>query len=210
MTVKSLFLGRDIANCYILDDGENVVVIDPGAFSGPLAEFAAANRGRIRMVICTHGHFDHICGLYELKRFCPDLKIVISAADAEMLHDPVMSLAERFGFEQHDLNADILLSDGQTIGVGDISLRVMATPGHTPGCITLIDGEYAFTGDTLFRGTIGRCDLDYSDTDAMRDSLRRLIHLYKEEGNRKVMPGHGLRTTLEHEVGSNPFLLELA
>ena len=209
MTVKTLFLGRDIANCYVLDDGENVVIIDPGAFSGPLAEFAGQNRGRIRMAICTHGHFDHICGLYELQKKCPDMKIAISFADAVMLTDPYLSLAERFGFDQHDVKADILLEDGQTVEVGDIKLKVITTPGHTPGCITLVDDEYAFTGDTLFRGTIGRCDLDYSDIDAMKGSLCRLIRFYNEKGNRIVLSGHGLRTTLEHEIMCNPYLLDL-
>jgi glyoxylase-like metal-dependent hydrolase (beta-lactamase superfamily II) len=121
-----------------------------------------------------------------------------------MLEEPGRRFAKTFGFNIKTPPADKLLHDGDGIKIGETTLKVMHTPGHSPGSICLMGKKEVFTGDTLFAGSIGRADLPQSSEIAMEQSLKKLASL---PNHFKVYPGHGATTTIEEEKQTNPFLL---
>jgi glyoxylase-like metal-dependent hydrolase (beta-lactamase superfamily II) len=114
-------------------------------------------------------------------------------------------IAKFFGFNSSSPSADNLLKDGDYVKFGKIALKVMHTPGHSPGSISLIGENEVFTGDTLFAGSIGRTDLPQSSESDMKESLKKLANL---PDDLRVYPGHGPTTTIGEEKRSNPFLME--
>jgi glyoxylase-like metal-dependent hydrolase (beta-lactamase superfamily II) len=113
-------------------------------------------------------------------------------------------IAKFFGFNSSSPSADNLLKDGDYVKFGKIALKVMHTPGHSPGSISLIGENEVFTGDTLFAGSIGRTDLPQSSESDMKESLKKLATLPEDF---RVYPGHGPTTTIGEEKRSNPFLI---
>ena len=193
------------ANCYILKDEESgeALVVDPGVcdsrFEAMLRETGIS---KLRYILLTHGHFDHIFGVSELKKnFGGD--IVIHEADAECLGNEKASLAYYFREGQNRDKADITVSDGDELAFGKYTIEVMHTPGHTPGCVCYIIEDMMFSGDTLFKGSIGRTDFPHSDVKQMIASLRKLVAI---EGDYNVYPGHEGATTLLREKKFNPCL----
>ncbi len=193
------------ANCYILKDEESgeALVVDPGVcdsrFEAMLRETGIS---KLRYILLTHGHFDHIFGVSELKKnFGGD--IVIHEADAECLGNEKASLAYYFREGQNRDKADITVSDGDELAFGKYTIGVMHTPGHTPGCVCYIIEDMMFSGDTLFKGSIGRTDFPHSDVKQMIASLRKLVAI---EGDYNVYPGHEGATTLSREKKFNPCL----
>lgn len=193
------------ANCYILKDEKSgdALVVDPGAYSNRL-EALLRQEGitELRYILLTHGHFDHITGVGELQKNFAG-KVVIHKADESCLWDGMQSLASYFGEIQHRDKADVLVCEGDELSFGDEKIRVMHTPGHTKGGVCYIIGDMLFSGDTLFKGSIGRTDFPSSDEGEMLDSLRRLAGL---EGDYRVLPGHEEETTLSRERRFNPLL----
>jgi hydroxyacylglutathione hydrolase len=207
LTVKRIFLGDIIANCYILCDDETgeSAVIDPGIYSPELER--AVSAGKIKYILITHGHFDHIMGAAELKRHT-GAEIAVHRLDAPALSDRVLSLYEDFAHMLGDIRpdpayADIMLSDGDELTLGGLRVRVMHTPGHTPGGVCYIAGDTIFSGDTLFEGSIGRTDFPGGSADDMMLSLQRLSGL---KGDYRVLSGHGGETSLDRERRSNPYM----
>lgn len=195
-------------NCYLVTDeasGESVL-IDPGAMSPKLD--AALKEHSVKYILLTHGHYDHILGVAEAKRIT-GADVLISGADASCLYDDEQSRAGlHFPEPQEHLYADKTLSDGDIVTLGKKEIRVVATPGHTPGSVCFVfeaDG-LMFSGDTLFQGTIGRTDFA---TGSMPDMLRSLGKLKSIEGEFVVFPGHGPATTLDYEKQNNPYMRNL-
>ena len=194
------------ANRYLLiDEATNTAaVIDPAWYEGALEEtLASMPELQIKYILLTHGHFDHLLGAAPLKA-ATGAAVVVHALDAACLSDPVRSLAAENGLAQTPMTADLLVEDGDTLTLGGETIRVLHTPGHTPGgvCYLLERDRVLFSGDTLFCMTVGRTDLG-GDPVAMADSLRRLIAL---EGDYRVLPGHNRETTLEQERHRNIFI----
>ena len=197
--------GMVYANCYIVKDGQSgdAFVVDPGAYNKRL-EAVLKQEGieKLRYILLTHGHFDHISGVKELKENFGG-EIVIHREDAECLYDKSKSLASKFLFPQHDVTADVLVKDGDRLSFGGGEIEVIHTPGHTRGSVCYVTQDIMLSGDTLFRSSIGRTDFPGGSIEEMKESLKRLAAL---ERNYTVYPGHAESTTLEAEKKYNPYM----
>ncbi|MBO4476142.1 MAG: MBL fold metallo-hydrolase [Bacteroidales bacterium] len=184
------------------------VVVDPGFLDSSerdsLLDYLKGNGLVPEAVLLTHGHMDHVYGVAALQRLY-GMPVYMSGADWPVLN--YFQKAAKFGIPVPDLDFRTTdISDGQTIGAGGLEFKVIATPGHSPGCVCYLeesDGTM-FTGDTLFAGAIGRTDLYLGDYDSLiRNVMEKLMTL---PGDITVYPGHGAPTTIGHERMTNPFL----
>lgn len=209
MKITKVQLEHEIfANCYLLVDeasGE-AAVADPG-FYGDNLKNAIKEQGNItiKYILLTHGHFDHIFGVPGLKE-ASGAKVVIHENDAGHLLDPKKSLSEgNMPEPQIPVNADITVKDGDILTLGDESVKVMHTPGHTRGsvCYILENDRTILSGDTLFCMTAGRTDFWDGSDEEMIKSLKKLVAL---DGDYRVLPGHNRETTLESERKRNWYI----
>ena len=208
MIISQIQLGHEIfANCYLLiDEGSReAAIVDAGWYNEAIADVIKENNVKLKYVLLTHGHFDHILGVYGLQKE-EGAKVVIHESDAEHLLDPKKSLCEgNFPEPQHPVTADITVKDGDVIMLGNEEIKVMSTPGHTNGsvCYILEKDRVIISGDTLFCMTAGRTDFPDGSDEKMIESLKRLIAL---DGDYTVLPGHNRATTLESERTRNWYI----
>ena len=200
MKVVTINLSHVNTNCYLVIDekSRDALVIDPGEYNQKLVDTIEKENVNIKLIVLTHGHFDHILGVYDLQKQT-GASVAIHGRDAVCLRDEKESLMNEIGPGiQKPCVADRILADGDTVNVGEIELKVMYTPGHTKGSICLIceDERVIFSGDTLFCRTYGRTDLPGGNYDEMMLSLHRLNNLL---GDYVIYPGHGISTTLDKE-----------
>ena len=198
MKIKVIPTGPIYANCYIVYDEKTkeAAVIDPGSFDKEVEQ--ATDPLDVKYIICTHGHYDHILGVGEMKKKT-GAKLLIHKDDEECLTESRANLiGEMFFGRKINLKADRLLADGDEIRFGDTVLKVMHTPGHSRGSIILIDEKerILFTGDTLFAGGTGRTDFYGSNPSDMRKSIVKIMNL---DGDYRVLPGHDTDTLLSVE-----------
>ena len=205
MNIKTLVVGIVRANCYLVWNDLACVLIDPGDDAERI-ETALQQLGKpLKAILLTHGHFDHVGAVKALKERYPQVPVMIDALDEELLLEPervYKGMLSRIPDSLH-LKADRLLSDGDEIDVNGMHFTVIATPGHTKGSVCYLYENAIFSGDTLFRGTCGRCDFYGGDSRAMHDSLAQLALL---EGDRPVYPGHEGETSLDQERKYNRFM----
>ncbi len=188
-------------NCYLLAGQTGALVIDPGEATPAVMEFCETNRDKSLAVLLTHAHFDHILGAGELKeRF--GATVMIGEPDAPGLEDPRLNLCGRLRLRQKTVVADRLLQDGDVVRVGDWTVQVLSTPGHTKGGVCYRIKTWLFSGDTLFAGSFGRTDFPGGDAAALLASLERL---FDATTDCDVFPGHGEPTTLFFEKNTNPY-----
>lgn len=202
LNIERLVLGPISTNCYVVWRGghEDAVVIDPGAFSPRIGDVLDENGLKCRAIINTHGHPDHIGGNGAL-RDATGAPIYVGALDAHMLADPddVFHVLARSGGKGFPLDADHTLEGGDVLEVGEMEFQVLATPGHTPGGISLLLAEEftLFTGDTLFACGVGRTDFAGGDEQALWSSIFDVIFSLDERI--RIYPGHGPDTTVAAE-----------
>lgn len=197
-------------NCYIahLDGQTACLVIDPGLDpEGILRELD--RRGLVPAAILnTHGHADHVAGNGAIKQRWPDCRLVIGAADAPKLTDPMLNMSAAFGMDLVSPPADKTVADGESFSVGGIELEVLAIPGHSAGHVVYLyrgDGPpMAFVGDVIFAGSIGRSDFPDGDQDALLRGIRS--RLFTLPDATVLLSGHGPATTVAREKRSNPFV----
>lgn len=191
-------------NCYILDDGEGkAIIIDPGSYAETIEEELEKLGLTPEKILLTHGHFDHMSGVKQLKEKY-GAKVYINQNDECMLSDrPKSGALIAPLFEYVPTESDGYLKEGDVIRQGKIEMKVMETPGHSKGSVCFIMGDCIFTGDTLFCGSIGRSDLYLGDHGELEKSLKRLTEL---PGDYLLYCGHGEDTTLNEERSFNPFL----
>ncbi len=207
MKIRSFTVGRVAAQCYIVSDeasGE-VFMIDPGDNAEYLLKKLDEQGVELKYVILTHGHFDHVMAANEILKKTR-AKLVVCDNEVPALTDPELGGFNNFGITKFvPLSADIVVSDGETLDFAGHELEFMNTPGHTKGSMCIKMGDVIFTGDTLFAGTCGRCDLAGGDYREMLDSLKRLAELC---GEYTVYPGHGEATKMSIERQYNPYMRE--
>lgn len=190
------------ANSYILASAGKAAVIDAAA---PGEIIAALEKNKLQPVylILTHGHFDHIPGVDQIRRRFPGIRVLIHPDDIDKLADAEKNLSTMFGTKV-ELKAEAEpLKEWAHLKLGRVSFEVIATPGHSAGSVSMQVGDILFTGDTLFKGSVGRTDFPGSSPEAMAVSLQKLKALPDQS---RVLPGHGGPTTLGEEKKSNPFL----
>lgn len=199
-------------NTYFAVSGDDAVIIDPAWEGERLAEvFAERCPGaRVVAIICTHGHADHIGGVAGLRRALGEgVPFLISEADAAIMERAIADMREMWDFD-HELPPapDRLLNEGDVVSFGDVTLQVMATPGHTPGGIVLFcaatTGNVAFVGDTLFPGAHGRTDLEGGSEKQIIDSLGKIGALLPADT--LCLIGHNGTTTIGDELETNLFM----
>ena len=200
MKITTIPLRHTDTNCYVAVDEKSgeAVVIDPGEFTQRLVNAIDGEEIKVKYILLTHGHYDHILGVYDLKEKT-GAKVAIHGLDASCLRDEKDSLMDYIkpGI-QKPCEADVILEEGSEIKFGDSVLTVMHTPGHTKGsvCFVCEEDRTVFTGDTLFCRTYGRTDLPGGDDEAMTLSLERLRMMH---GEYFICTGHGMTTTLDKE-----------
>ena len=206
MIQKALFVGLLEVNCYVLGDEttKEAVVIDPGGDEAAILEALDYHQLKLKLIIDTHGHFDHVDANLPLKE-ATGAQIAIHAADAQMLIQPSSEALFFTGNRMRTSQADILLKEGDILTFGNYRLRVLHTPGHTPGGISLVleDHPYVYVGDLLFQGSIGRTDFPGGNYDALINAVKTKI--FPLGDNYTVYPGHCPVTTVGQERKYNPF-----
>lgn len=208
MVIKQFEVGNMNVFSYLIGDeqAKECLYIDPAGGYDLLIGEAESRDLAIKYIVNTHSHIDHVMGNKEMVQKT-GAKIIIHEADAPGLADTPQYLLDMFGAVPSP-PADILVSDGQTIQVGSIAIKVIHTPGHTPGGMCLYVDGMVFTGDTLFVGSIGRTDLPGSVHQDLEDSIRS--KLYALPGETVVLPGHNYgmapTSTIEQERTTNAFV----
>ena len=202
MEIKVLPLSIIKSNCYMISTNDAAVVIDPGFESQIITDFLKENQDKERLILLTHSHFDHI-GAAKALRETTDTKIGIGEFDADALLDTNKNLSDQFRAKLLPFKADFLFCDEEIVTVGDLSFKVLHTPGHTPGGVCYLVNDILFSGDTLFDKSIGRTDFPGGDFDTLEKSVKRL---YQLDQDIKVLAGHGEATTIGDEKKYNPFI----
>ena len=202
MKVISEKFGSMDNNCsLIIDEKTNQsALVDCNEFSQKMIDMIGDTD--LKYILLTHGHFDHIIGARDTKAKY-GAKVVISSEDKPMLSSSKLSLAAFCNAPQNDVEADIVIADGDEITLGDTVIKVMSTPDHTLGSVCYIAENCIFSGDTLFYCSCGRTDFPSGSPEQMMSSLQKLKAL---DGDYKVYTGHNNLTTLDFERKNNPYM----
>ena len=185
------------SNCYLIGSSDSWAVIDPSiSYSRACAKYPEIE-GKIKYILLTHGHFDHICEIDSWTDACKD--VMIGSEDGKMLSDSSLNCYLGFlGIDGGYHGEYTSLTDGDIIKLGEEEISVVTTPGHTPGSVCYKASDAVFTGDTLFsNGGYGRCDLPGGDIDALWDSL---FKLFSQNMLGKFYPGHGFPDSFENSI----------
>ena len=208
MKIKTIVVGEYQANCFVVTgNGNGTIVIDPGANPELISSFLSSEKLHVSSYFLTHGHYDHISALSILLEDFPapvrihsdDLKWAFSEKNSMPPFYPAITKPEKI----QELVPD------QNISENDVSLKIIHTPGHTPGCVSILceNAKMIFTGDTLFAGSVGRTDLPGGNPRALQESLKTLSKLPRET---IVYTGHGPSTTIAMEMETNYFMQRLS
>ena len=194
LQIHTLTLGLYQTNCYLVhNEGEKeCIVIDPGYEANTIMNRAALLGLEIKAILLTHAHFDHVGAV---RQIAADTDCQVYVQEQELTLPGAMTDGPLY-------YTDLYPAEG-TIQVAGMEVKVLHTPGHTPGSVCLLTGDAMFSGDTLFAGSMGRCDFPGSSIFDMRKSMRKLCNL---PGDYRVFPGHAEATTLEYERKTNPYL----
>jgi hydroxyacylglutathione hydrolase len=201
MLIKSIVVGPLEVNCFVVADEKTkkAIVVDPGDEPDRIIDIIKNNDFVVEYIICTHGHFDHVGAVSDLKKET-DAKVLIHKDELE-IYSAAKDMAAFWGYDLEPLpEPDVLVKDGADIMVGDLNFKVFHTPGHSPGGICLYGEGIVITGDTLFAGAVGRTDFHGGDTNRLKESFKRLMSLPE---NIRVLPGHGHETTIGREKREN-------
>lgn len=205
-SIKTVLAGPIDVNCYILKDNNTGagLVIDPGGNPERILPYIESNNIDVKEIVLTHGHWDHIGAVDELRKAL-GAKVAIHKADASKLTNPNGNLSAFMGVMGSEGAADIMLNDGDVITFGESKLTVIHTPGHTEGGVCLYDGDgVLFSGDTLFYGSIGRTDFPGGSMKEIINSIRNGLSVVADKA--AVYPGHGPSSVMGWERENNPYL----
>jgi hydroxyacylglutathione hydrolase len=207
MVIKKLVVGPLENNCLMIADEKTAecLVTDPGDEPDRILDLIKENNFRVKYILCTHAHFDHVGALPEVKEET-GAKIVLHSDDL-VIYRNATEAAKSWGFEIDPLpEPDLLVSEGDILRFGDLEFTGLHTPGHSPGGICIYGEGILVTGDTLFSGSVGRTDLYGGDVNKLKTSFKRLMSLPDET---RVLPGHGPESTIGRERTGNFFSHEI-
>ena len=203
MIIKCISEGVLDSNCYVVAQNDEGIIIDAGVEPEKIINIINSLNITIRHVVITHCHIDHIMYCSAIKKKT-GADLYIHEADSEDFVNPLNNGALLLGYDYTPEKPDKELKDGETIVVGDMSLKIINTPGHTPGGICVKIGDNIFTGDTLFNMSIGRTDLYKGNHSDIINSIKNKLMCFDDSVI--VYPGHGPSTTIGFERKNNPFL----
>ncbi|HEV2120249.1 MAG TPA: MBL fold metallo-hydrolase [Candidatus Bathyarchaeia archaeon] len=204
MRIHSLVVGRLQTNCYILQSENEGVIIDPGDEPERILQLMKDLGLKPRMIVATHAHFDHVLGVNKIKEELR-LPFTIHRGDAEILESMQARVLQFMGFSvPPPPKVDRFLKNGDSMPIGGDVVKLIHTPGHSPGSISIVGQGFVMTGDALFNRSIGRTDLPGGDLDTLVHSITgRLLTLPDDT---IVYPGHGPETSIGDEKLANPFV----
>ena len=206
MKLERLIVGPVGTNCYLLmnEETKEVVLVDPGDQAQRIRNKIEEMGGHPAAVLLTHGHFDHILGIPELKDLYSDIDIYALEEENALLRDASMNCSTQIGIPC-TIRADHMVRDGEKLSLAGMNIEVIATPGHTKGscCYYLPEEKALFSGDTLFAESVGRTDLPTGSMGQLNRSIKKLFAMLPDETD--VYPGHEYATSIEHEKRYNPF-----
>ncbi|MHB8106964.1 MAG: MBL fold metallo-hydrolase [Candidatus Cryosericum sp.] len=206
-TITRMPVGPLLTNCYLVQSGTELMLIDPGmVWDRELEEVAAVIESadaHLRWIVCTHGHFDHVSGVDMTLRRFPDATLLMDPLEVELARDPAANFATRMGSTFAMRAEPSPLVTGQLLSLGLITYHIATIPGHTPASSVLIAGDHAFVGDTLFAGSVGRTNSQEEFEELLAGIRATLMSLPPAT---RIFPGHGEPTTIGAELGDNPWL----
>jgi glyoxylase-like metal-dependent hydrolase (beta-lactamase superfamily II) len=192
------------ANSYLVDDGEKTAfIVDAGEYSAPLAAAVKKEDLRVEWLILTHGHGDHIGGVERYLHEFEGCKLVASEDEQPVLSDPNKNYSGFIAGKPISLTPHVLVKDGDELQAGKLTIKILATPGHSPGGICVLAENALFSGDTLFAGSIGRTDLFGGSMETLLTSVERKLFTLPDET--RLYPGHMGGSTIGYEKRNNPF-----
>ena len=207
LILRGIVVGPVQTNCYFLKHKETgeLVIADPGAEAERIIYALEKLQGKPAAILLTHGHYDHICAANELREHY-GIPVYAAKAEEGLLADTYSNLSADWSGVPYTDKADVYLEDSAVFEAGGFSVKMLLTPGHTPGscCYWIEDEGVCLSGDTVFCGSCGRTDLPGGSMSSMRQSLNRLLHLLPV--STEIYPGHGEATDAEFERKNNPYL----
>ncbi len=205
LQIQKYILGPLGTNCYLLinSDEKIAAVVDPGSYEDAIFSHLQNENIKLTQIILTHGHYDHIGGVNQIHDET-NAAIYIHPLDEEMLAESHLNLSALFG-TQYTVNASVnYLKEEIPHELGDLSFRIIHTPGHTPGSVCLLHENVLISGDTLFRNSVGRTDFPGASTEDLLKSIQtKLMDLNDDV---RILSGHGDDSTIGHERRINPFI----
>ncbi len=206
ITVKQIPTGPIEENCYVIHNDKHALIVDPGNDSHKIIDEITAREVSPVAVLITHAHYDHIGALEEIRSHY-NIPVYISPIEQDWLTDPNLNLS---GLVRHDDIPDVVcrpsefeFTNYETYTLGDMTFKVVPTPGHSPGSVSFIFDDFVVTGDALFRGSVGRSDLPMGNGQQLLDAIRKELFTLPE--SYRAYPGHGPQTTIRREKETNPF-----
>ncbi len=192
-------------NTYLVfDEAKEAFLVDPGSYLKQISNKITEKELDLKYIVLTHGHGDHIGGIAKFKEDFPDVQVVALDEEKATLNDPVLNNSKILLGGEITMDADVYVHDGMTMKIGNMDLKFLATPGHTPGGMSILIGDVVFSGDTLFKTSIGRTDMPGGDYNQLIDSIRTKLFPLPDET--KVYTGHMGNTTIGWEKKHNPFV----
>lgn len=194
------------SNTYLVVDdiAKRAFIVDAGKFEQQLVDEAAKRELNVSHLFLTHGHGDHIGGVADYKKAFPELQVVAHEDEKEFLLDPKQNFSREIWASEISIKADIYVKDQEKLFVGPFELTFIHTPGHTKGGMCILVDEVLFSGDTLFRQSIGRTDFPGGSFEEIKDSINKKLFALPDDTD--VFPGHMEPTTIGFEKENNPFV----
>jgi glyoxylase-like metal-dependent hydrolase (beta-lactamase superfamily II) len=202
--IHTLVVGQLQTNCHVITSRSEAIIVDPGDEPERILMFIKDMNTTPTRIVATHTHFDHVLGVDGVRKGTKT-PFLIHPDDLPMLQSMQSRVRQFMGFEvPPPPKVDGYIKDGDLLRLGDETIRVLHTPGHSPGSISLSGNGYVLTGDSLFNQSIGRTDLPGGDLKVLMHSIRD--RLFKLDDDTTVYPGHGPETTIGDEKLANPLV----
>ena len=210
MDVKTLSLGMLGTNCYLISNGEEVLIVDPSDEAEAIFEAVDEINLPVAGILLTHAHYDHIGALDEVHGKY-DVDVYMNGEEREWIRDPQLNMSAKrasMGFSPIASEIEPVLMEEGPYSVGSFNFEIYHTPGHSPGSLSFyFEGEgKIFSGDVLFNGGVGRTDLREGSFDVLMRSIKD--KLFQLDGSTTVYPGHGAETSIEKEKTTNPYIFQ--